>query len=71
MVTTLLGLQPEAFEQRLRVVRPIFPENVHRMELRGIAVGAARASLMFERLDGRIEMTILEVDGELEIVRDS
>jgi glycogen debranching enzyme len=70
LVTTLLGLQPEAFEKRLRVVRPVLPENVHCMGIRGMRVGSAHVSLKFERLDGRVEMSVLELDGTLDVVHD-
>ena len=39
MVETLLGLVPDAFEKRLRIVRPTLPDFVHDLELRDLRVG--------------------------------
>ncbi|HEX7048980.1 MAG TPA: glycogen debranching N-terminal domain-containing protein [Longimicrobiales bacterium] len=68
IVTTLLGLEPEAFEQRLRIVRPILPDFVDRLELHRLRVGRAHADLRFDRTPGGIAVRILGVDGELDIV---
>jgi glycogen debranching enzyme len=49
MLATLLGLTPEGFDRRLRIVRPVLPDHVNRVELHGLRVGAARADLRFRR----------------------
>jgi glycogen debranching enzyme len=69
MVTTLLGLQPDAFEHRLRIVRPVLPEVVNYLELRRLRVGEACADLRFERIsDGSVAVKVLKVEGQLEVV---
>jgi hypothetical protein len=65
----MLGLSPDAFEKRLRVVRPLLPDFVNHMEIRDLAVGAARVSLRFERTpENTTAVTVLRTDGELEVV---
>lgn len=69
MVTTLLGLQPNAFDHRLRIVRPILPEMVNHLELCRLRVGNARVDLRFERIsDGGVAFKVLKVDGKLDVV---
>jgi glycogen debranching enzyme len=69
MVETALGLAPDAFENRLRIVRPSMPDFVHHLELRGLRVGEARADLSFDRIaETRIAVEILSIEGDLEIL---
>jgi glycogen debranching enzyme len=67
LVTTLLGLQPDAFARRLRIVRPMLPDFIDRLHLRGLRVGAARADLSFTRADGRLAVAA-QVEGDLDVV---
>jgi glycogen debranching enzyme len=69
LIEAMLGLSPDAFEKRLRVVRPLLPDFVNHMEIRDLAVGAARVSLRFERTpENTTAVTVLRTDGELEVV---
>lgn len=65
LLTTLLGLQPQGFDNRLKVVRPVLPEHIKHVELRGIQVGKARADLLFENDGKAINVKVLKLDGEL------
>ena len=68
MLETALGLVPDAFNKRLRIVRPSLPDFVHHLELRGLRVGDARADLRFESTgDARTAVDVLKIDGDLEI----
>lgn len=68
MVTAALGLVPEAFDRRLRIVQPILPPFVAYVELFGLRVGDARADLRFEQGGrGKARAKVLRVDGELEV----
>ena len=68
MVETALGLVPDAFEKRLRIVRPLLPDFVHDLELHGLRVGDARADLRFENAaDGRSLVDVLKIEGELDV----
>ena len=54
LLTTVLGLEPEAFEGRLQITHPLLPENVNRLEMSRLRVGAARVDLLFVREGGQI-----------------
>jgi glycogen debranching enzyme len=69
MTEALLGLVPEGFERRLRVVRPVLPDFVDRLEVRRLRVGPGRADLRFQRTGaGEVGVTILNVSGPLDVV---
>jgi glycogen debranching enzyme len=67
LVTTLLGLEPEGHENRLRVVRPALPDFVNRVEIRRLGIGEARADLRFQRAGEKIEVEVLKIDGKLDV----
>jgi glycogen debranching enzyme len=68
MLERLLGLTPEAFENRLRVVRPILPPSTQLVELRGLRVGSARVDLHFTRQpDGHADVEVLKTEGDVEV----
>ncbi|HEX6533687.1 MAG TPA: glycogen debranching N-terminal domain-containing protein [Gemmatimonadaceae bacterium] len=68
LLETSLGLVPDAFQKRLRIVRPILPDFVDRLELRDMAVGDARVTLHFHRTTGgSTAVAVLGVDGELDV----
>jgi glycogen debranching enzyme len=71
LIQTALGLAPEAFERRLRVVRPVLPPFVEWLELRRLRVGDARADLRFERVRGQVRVRVLRTDGRLDVVVES
>jgi glycogen debranching enzyme len=69
LLQVILGLVPEAFEHRLRIVRPMLPTFVDRLEMQNLTVGDARTALRFERTpEGTTAVTVLETTGELEVV---
>ncbi len=68
LLTTLLGLEPEGHENRLRIVRPVLPEFVNHVEIRRLGIGEARADLRFERAGEKIEVEVKKVDGTLDVV---
>ncbi len=69
LVETLLGLVPDAFERRLRIVRPTLPDFVHDLELHDLRVGDARADLRFERTaETRVAVDVLRIEGDLEVL---
>jgi glycogen debranching enzyme len=71
MLETSLGLVPEAFERRLRVVRPQLPDFVYWLEMYDLRVGGASADLRFERAaDGALGFRVMRVDGKLDVVSD-
>ena len=68
LLATMLGLTPEAFERRLRIVRPLLPAFVDRLELRGLRVADARVDMRFERTgDTDASGRVLAVEGALDV----
>lgn len=72
MLENLLGLIPEAFEQRLRIVRPMLPEFVSHMKVSKLSVGDAQVDLKFTRgTDGHTIAEVLHVEGPLDVVGEN
>jgi glycogen debranching enzyme len=68
MLKTLLGVVPDGFAGRLRIIRPVLPDFVDRVELRRLSVGRACVDVVFERTaSGRITTRVSRVQGRLEI----
>ncbi len=63
-----LGLRPDGFARRLRIVRPRLPSFVNRLELRGLPVAGARVDLAFRREGDATDFTVEGVEGDLEVV---
>ena len=70
LLSTALGLAPEAFDHRLRVVRPLLPNWTDWVEVCRLRVGTARVDLRFEQAGDRVALKVLAVDGELEVVME-
>jgi len=67
LLTTALGLTPEAFDRRLRVVQPRLPTFLERLSLEGLSVGDARVDLAFERTGAMTRVDVRKVEGDLEV----
>jgi glycogen debranching enzyme len=67
LLTTSLGLVAEAFEGRLRVIRPRLPPFLEHVNVRGLRVGAATVSLAFERTGRRTSTSIQDLKGDLDV----
>jgi glycogen debranching enzyme len=67
LLTTCLGLEPDAFAGKLRITRPRLPDFVNRVALRGLRVGEASADLEFRRTAGGAEVNILGTSGQLAV----
>lgn len=67
LVTTCLGLEPDAFAGKLRIVRPRLPDLVNRIALRGLRVGEASADLEFWRTADGAEVDIQKTSGQLSV----
>lgn len=68
LLTTVLGLEPDGFEYRLRIVRPKLPQGVNRVEVHGLEVGKSRTDLLFERDGDQVAVRVLKTTGELRVV---
>ncbi|WP_027166069.1 glycogen debranching N-terminal domain-containing protein [Mesorhizobium sp. WSM3224] len=67
LLTACLGLEPDGFANKLRIVRPRMPGFVNRIELRGLRVGKGSADLEFRRTDDGAEVDILQTSGQLTV----
>lgn len=68
MLTSLLGLEPQALAGRLAVRAPILPSWIPDVELRGLRVSRAQVDLRFQRTAaGSASVQILDQRGKLEI----
>jgi glycogen debranching enzyme len=71
LLAQLLGLHPEAFESRLRIVDPWMPGFVDMLELTGLRVGSATADLRFESAkaggEGPAKVRVLRIEGNLDV----
>jgi glycogen debranching enzyme len=73
LLRNLLGVQPDAPESRLRILRPTLPDSVRWLEVRGVRVGGARVDLRFDRpVSGGDEarVDIIHLHGNLDVQVD-
>ena len=68
MVTTILGLEPDAFQDAIEIVQPNLPEGVDHLEVRNLSVGAANLDLSFERSGGEVLVRTENVRGNLQVI---
>jgi glycogen debranching enzyme len=68
LVETFLGLAPDAYNNRLKIIRPYLPDFISEAELRHLKVGQASVDLRFERKrDGSLEAHVGKVTGDLKV----
>ena len=67
LLTTLLGLEPDGFSKRLRIIRPLLPQGLDRLDMRGLQVNRASVDLVFERSKTGVHVAVTRLDGELEV----
>lgn len=69
MLQSALGLQPNALEGRLTIVRPVLPDPVSWVEVRRLRVGGDRVDLRFQReRSGDITVDVLNRPRRVEVV---
>jgi len=69
MLQSILGLEPDAIQGVLRVVRPRLPHWLRQVTLRGLRVGEGSVDLRFARVDGVVHVGILNLEGPLRVQR--
>jgi glycogen debranching enzyme len=68
LLVSLLGLVPDAFKKRLRIVRPVLPDFVSQVEVHNLRVGEARLDLKFTRAgNSSISAQVSKIEGDLDI----
>jgi glycogen debranching enzyme len=68
MLRTALGLEPDATEDTLRIVRPVLPDWLGEVSLHGLRVGKATVDLLFRRHGGETSVVVLEQHGPLHVL---
>ena len=64
----MLGLGPEARRNRLTFVRPVLPEWLPWVEVRGLRLGASRVDVMVRRSHDGAGVEVLDREGDAEVV---
>lgn len=67
LLQTTLGLHPNALARELRIIRPLLPDWLGSVTLRGLRVGDAAVDLRFERSHGVTLVAVLRREGELRV----
>jgi glycogen debranching enzyme len=69
LLTSLLGLAPDGFHQRLNIVRPLLPDLIGEITLQGLRVGNAKVDLTFSPAQGGgpAIVAVREVSGDLKV----
>ncbi|HLJ94055.1 MAG TPA: glycogen debranching N-terminal domain-containing protein [Gemmataceae bacterium] len=71
MLTAMLGLTPDGFAGRLRVLRPHLPDDCEYVELRRLRVGQASVDVRFALAQqGKVSVKVLRTDGTLEVTTE-
>jgi glycogen debranching enzyme len=68
VLTEMLGLLPEAHENRLTFMRPVLPEWLQWVEVHGLRVGRSRLDVVVTRGREGASVEVLELLGDAEIV---
>lgn len=69
LLTSILGLAPDATNDRLYVVRPRLPFWLEFVRLSGLRVGASALDLIYRRRGSRTVVEVIGQTGSLEVVR--
>ncbi len=70
ILANLLGLEPDGFDKRLHIVRPLLPNGLDHLTVRRLRVGKATVDLNFQRDVHGARVEVLKVEGELEVQVD-
>jgi glycogen debranching enzyme len=68
VVQACLGLNVEGSHGRVVFNRPLLPEGIPQLSIRGLRVGEASVDLLFEREIDTVRVQVLEKQGEVEVI---
>ncbi|MDQ6908188.1 MAG: amylo-alpha-1,6-glucosidase, partial [Chloroflexota bacterium] len=68
MLQSVLGLAPDACAGQLKIVRPLLPDWLDWVVVRGLRVGEGRVDLRYERSGGTTLVAVLHKQGDLHVV---
>jgi glycogen debranching enzyme len=64
LLTSILGIRPNAPQRELNIVNPELPEWLNYLRIRDLRIGESKVALDFSRSDGRTYCNVVEVEGE-------
>jgi glycogen debranching enzyme len=67
LVSSMLGMRPNALEKRLELVRPALPDWLPDLRIHNLRVGSALVDLRFGGEGGSISVEVLRRSGELDV----
>ncbi|HEY1940272.1 MAG TPA: glycogen debranching N-terminal domain-containing protein [Candidatus Angelobacter sp.] len=68
MISSLLGLTADAFNGRLRVVRPVLPRSINQLEFNRIKIGDSTLDLSFQRTrTGDVQVNVRNHTGKIKV----
>jgi glycogen debranching enzyme len=68
MMSSLLGIRADAYNQRLRVIRPVLPSFVNELDFRRIKIGDSQIDLHYERTsNGDVKVDVLKNTGSIKV----
>ena len=67
LVSSMLGMRPNALEKRLELVRPALPDWLPDLRIHNLRVGGALVDLRFGGEGGSISVEVLRRSGELDV----
>jgi glycogen debranching enzyme len=71
MLSSLLGLTADAFNRKLRVIRPALPDSVKELEFRRIRIGGSTVDLHVRRtMQGEVHVEVSHNDGSVLIEQE-
>lgn len=68
MLTSVLGIRPNAPERQLTIVNPMLPDWLDYLQIRNLRVGQSRVGLDFTRRGDRTFCNVVEVEGDRLVV---
>jgi glycogen debranching enzyme len=71
LLAACLGLEPDALDGRLKVVRPLLPRWLGRLSLEGMRVGDALVDLRFERAGTQVVLADAHTEGDVQLVLET
>jgi hypothetical protein len=68
MISSLLGLTADAFNRRLRVIRPMLPSFVNELDIRRVKIGDSVIDLRFEATRaGEVQVEVVKNSGSIKV----
>ena len=68
LIQSCLGLSVQGAQNRVVFTKPVLPEGIPHLSIRGLRVGDASVDLLFERQIDNVRVQVLEKQGDIEVV---